>query len=49
MKKLCKFKEKSFEENKQFILLYTANPKFICTKCLRVSNKKKLLCKAEKI
>ncbi|CAA6810505.1 MAG: Unknown protein [uncultured Sulfurovum sp.] len=49
MKKLCKFKDKKFEENKAFILLHTKEPKFICRKCLRVSNNKKLLCKGEAI
>ena len=49
MKKLCKFKDKNFSENKAFILLHTKAPKFICRKCLRVSNTKKLLCKGEDI
>ena len=49
MKKLCKFKKANYKKNKKFILLHINDPKFICKKCLRVSDEKEFLCKSEKI
>jgi len=49
MKKLCELNSKQFKENKGLVLSLSRDIKFICKKCLRVSNDKKVLCKSEKI
>lgn len=49
MKKLCELNNKKFKENKELVLSFSKDVKFICKKCLRVSNEKSVLCKSEKI
>ncbi|MBZ4683524.1 MAG: hypothetical protein PWP46_1520 [Fusobacteriaceae bacterium] len=45
--KICGLSKKN--ENIKIIAELSNKPKFICKKCLRVSNKKEYLCKPEKI
>jgi len=46
-KTLCEIKPKDFEAYKTEIKAFIINPKFICKKCLLVSNDKDKLCKPE--
>ena len=46
---LCRLTKKDMEENMPAIVAVVSQPKFICQKCARVSSKKKLLCKPEKL
>jgi hypothetical protein len=48
-KTLCSLGRKQIEENIGDLSEIICNPKFICCKCARVSNKKKYLCKPSKL
>jgi hypothetical protein len=48
-KTLCSLGRKQIEENIADLAEIVCNPKFICRKCARVSNKKKYLCKPAKL
>lgn len=42
-KQLCKWKEEDIKEKIEKLAAIVRNPKFICTKCGRVADKKKWL------
>jgi len=47
IKKLCGVKKSVFNLHKEEIVNITKKPRFICKKCMRVSNEKKYLCNGE--
>lgn len=46
---LCVLKKSDFEKHTKKIIKIMKNPKFICTKCIRVANEKEFLCHPSKI
>jgi 16S rRNA G1207 methylase RsmC len=42
-KRMCKWKENDLSEKFDKFTAIVSNPKFVCKKCLRVADKKKLL------
>lgn len=47
--KSCKISSEDWNDNKKAIRDRVRNASFICSKCFRVSNDEKLLCKPKKI
>ena len=48
-KELCKIQEELIKSDLEAYMKLVNRPKYICKKCGRVANKKKLLCKAVKL
>lgn len=49
IKKLCALKKSDIEENTKKLFKIVSKPKFICTKCARVSKDEKHLCHASSL
>lgn len=47
--RFCKLSSKDLEEHGKAYAALVAKPKFVCTKCLRVSASKHNLCQPEKL
>ncbi len=48
-KKMCKLAKEGLKENEEAILAEVRQPVYICKKCLRVAENKKLLCDPKKL
>jgi hypothetical protein len=48
-KNLCKWGKKDLEKNLDEYTEIVKDPRFVCMKCGRVANKKKLLCKPKEL
>ncbi|GLP95409.1 hypothetical protein GCM10007895_07150 [Paraferrimonas sedimenticola] len=44
-KAICKWSKSAYQTKFELLLSFVEDPKFICTKCGRAANKKKVLCK----
>jgi hypothetical protein len=49
MANLCKWKKDRIDKKFDELVKIVRNPKFVCTKCGRVANSKKWLCKPRSI
>lgn len=49
MKKLCKLKNKNPKKYKEYLLTFSRNATFFCSKCKHESSEKKVLCKPKKL
>ncbi len=49
LKELCKWKTESYSKDLATLKKIVADPCFVCVKCGRAADRKKLLCKPEKI
>jgi len=49
IKKMCTIKPEEVNKVAKELKDQVTEPKFLCTKCLRVAADKKVICKAEKI
>lgn len=45
-KTFCKWKDKDIEKRLDLLTRLVDDPQYVCTKCARVANTKKALCKA---
>ena len=46
---ICKWKREDYTKRLDELRQLVADPQYVCTKCGRVANKKKLLCKPVKL
>lgn len=46
---LCALKKNDIEKHTKKIIKIVKNPKFVCTKCIRVAHEKDFLCHPQKI
>lgn len=49
IKKMCKANNKDYKEIKKELKELVNDPKFVCKKCLRVSNNEDKLCKPDEL
>jgi hypothetical protein len=46
-KTLCEYSRKDIEKNRDLFAAAVREPRYLCNKCARASNDKKLLCKPD--
>jgi len=49
IRELCKWKSESYLKELDLLCTIVSSPRFVCTKCGRVADKKKWLCKPQKL
>jgi hypothetical protein len=49
LKELCKWKSATYERELDALMEIVAQPRFVCTKCGRAADRKKWLCKPQKL
>lgn len=49
VKGLCKWKRAEYREQKKLLRQIVSRPRYVCLRCGRVADKKKLLCEPESL